>query len=439
MQQTCDRDVSPSRVRRRKSRSRPRIVIALEDVWADYQQAVLGATDVAAVRGDIEIFYRGQVGGSVRDEVMAAGGDEVSGLICRTLSEDSIRYLHAQHRPVVLIEQEPIDGLPLVRADNAALGHVGATFLLARGHRRLAYWGIPGMYYSDIRQRAFSAAVDEAGAEIFTSHPPRSGSTTGQFHEAMLSWLSDVPKPLAILVDTTSHARQVVSVCRHLNHAIPEEIAILSCDNDELLGASIHPSISGIDQNMRQVGRQTAELIRRLLLGGRTPAGAVLVAPGGVIERESTNAFAVDDPRLVRALSTIRAEALHGKLSVDHVAGTARLSPRALQLKFRNQLGRTVSQEITRVRIEHARSLLLTTNMSVLAVALQCGYESSEVFTRAFRRVTGTTPRAYRRARSVPPGQHLPLNQGKLPMKSTRSTSHTAAKPDMLYSRNQAV
>jgi len=378
--------------------TRWRVLLAADSIVPDYPSMIRGCIDAAQQTGRIEVFYRGFPGGSLRGEVVAAGAG-VKGILCRSGVPADARFLRQQRCPVVVMEQDPIAGLPLVRADNAAIGRLGAEFLLAKGHRRFGYWGVGGAPYSDQREKGFAEAIHRSGSEWVPCRLPREGAVGPQIVRIQEQWLSSVTRPIAVLVDTTTHARQFVAMCQQLGYAVPEEVAILSCDNDELLCSAIHPSISGIDQNMRRVGYEAAMLMIRLLDGETVPLDPVFIPPAGVVERQSTDAFAVDDRRLALALNRIRTDAAAGKISVRDVAHAAGLGRRALQMRFRDQLGRTVQQEIARVRAAHARRLLLTTELPMSQVAAHCGYESAPVFTRAFRRATGTTPLSYRRQR----------------------------------------
>ena len=74
-----------------------------------------------------------------------------------------------------------------------------------------------------------------------------------------------------------------------------------------------------------------------------------------------------------------------------------------LQRVFSATIGETPKQLASRLRLEHAAILLLTSDDSILDVALSCGFQSHEVFIRAFRRRFGITPRAYRARGLTPP------------------------------------
>ncbi|HEY4361618.1 MAG TPA: AraC family transcriptional regulator [Bryobacteraceae bacterium] len=88
---------------------------------------------------------------------------------------------------------------------------------------------------------------------------------------------------------------------------------------------------------------------------------------------------------------------LDGDVSLEALAKRAGLSPHHFHREFTEATGETPKQMTLRLRLERAAAALLTGNESVLGIALECGFESHEVFSRAFRGRFGMTPSAYRR------------------------------------------
>jgi AraC family transcriptional regulator len=87
------------------------------------------------------------------------------------------------------------------------------------------------------------------------------------------------------------------------------------------------------------------------------------------------------------------------------IARRAGRSPFQLHREFRKALGETPRAFIERLRLEQAAATLLGSRASILTVALGAGFSSPEVFTRAFRRRFGCTPRHYR-ATALPNASH---------------------------------
>lgn len=83
-------------------------------------------------------------------------------------------------------------------------------------------------------------------------------------------------------------------------------------------------------------------------------------------------------------------------LSLSALASTAGLSPFALHRAFRRLTGETTKRYTLRLRLDRAAAELLVSRRSILDIALDSGFASHEVFTRAFLRRFGMSPRAYR-------------------------------------------
>lgn len=87
---------------------------------------------------------------------------------------------------------------------------------------------------------------------------------------------------------------------------------------------------------------------------------------------------------------------LDDDLSVDALAARASMSPRNFARAFRRETGTTPAAYVEQLRIEAARRLLETTDLTVGAVARRVGIRHAETLHRAFRRRVGTTPELYR-------------------------------------------
>jgi AraC-like DNA-binding protein len=97
---------------------------------------------------------------------------------------------------------------------------------------------------------------------------------------------------------------------------------------------------------------------------GRTFKRQVLLAPGPVVERMSSDIHHVRDPAVVKALAYIRDHAFRG-LNVDDLAPHSGVCRRVLERKFRRLLGLSPHEQIHHVQIEEAKRLLSMTDAMV--------------------------------------------------------------------------
>ena len=191
----------------------------------------------------------------------------------------------------------------------------------------------------------------------------------------------------------------MLDACRRVNVLVPEEVAVIGVDNDEILCNLSSPRLTSVDINTVQVGFEASALLDRLMAGVRPPAQPLLLSPLGVVTRESTDILATDDRELAAAIRFIREHACGG-LRVKELERKTGLSRRSLERRMEKLLGRSPKEEITRVQIERAKRLLTETDLSVAAIAEKCGYSQPKYFSQVFHAKVGTSPGAYRKSMS---------------------------------------
>lgn len=122
----------------------------------------------------------------------------------------------------------------------------------------------------------------------------------------------------------------------------------------------------------------------------------ILVPPQGVVARESTDFFAVED-ELVAAALTFIASNSHRRIGQDEVARAVAADTRTLQRRFRKILNRSVVSTIRQVRLERAKRELSQGNRKLQEIARDVGFGTVMRMYNVFRRELGVTPSAYRK------------------------------------------
>lgn len=114
--------------------------------------------------------------------------------------------------------------------------------------------------------------------------------------------------------------------------------------------------------------------------------------------------MATSTPRLLSLMSDICNE-MDADLSLDALARRSGWSQSHVQRRFADFAGESPKKYAQRIRLEKAATRLLTTDASVLEIALGVGFASHEVFTRAFKRQFGRSPREFRTEAKLPSPQ----------------------------------
>ncbi len=220
----------------------------------------------------------------------------------------------------------------------------------------------------------------------------------------LATWLASLQKPVGIMTTKDSLAFQVVETCRHLGLRVPDDVAVVGSDNDEILCEQSHPTISAVNPGFGRICLLAAAAVDRLLDGDSDVPAVTLFTPVGVVTRDSTDVTAADDPDVRDAIRHIREEAARG-LTAEEVVARVPASRRTFERRFREAVGCSPLKAIHRRRIDLARQLLVDTNLSVDIISRRVGYETLQNFRKAFSREAGTTPRRFRLAAAEPEGE----------------------------------
>jgi LacI family transcriptional regulator len=280
-----------------------------------------------------------------------------------------------------------------VSTDDARRAEVAFEHFRSRGLRSFGCYSPPIGRYPDHRGQEFARVTASAGFACSMFTPPRSRQSSGWLadYERASQWLAKLEKPVAIFASDAYPARQLAEVCQRDGVRIPDEVAILAGDNDDLLCNVAWPPLSSVLLASHRIGREACSLLEQLMSGSPPPAEPVLIPPVRVIERLSTAVVGIADEELIPILQAIRDRATQG-LSVNDLLEEFPISRRGLELRCRREIGRTPAEEIRRVRIERARQLLTETDQSIDSIAHAVGLSSGPVLSHLFRKHEGITP-----------------------------------------------
>lgn len=283
---------------------------------------------------------------------------------------------------------------PQVRSDDEVIGRMGAEHLIERGFKRFGFCGFLGEAWSQRREAAFVESLSEKAAGDCRRFNSRWHGPTARPWEAeqasIVKWLSGFEPPFAIMACNDIRGQHVIEAAAKLDLAVPEQVAVLGVDNDELLCRVCSPPLSSVMTNAVMVGFRAAEVLDRLMNRQPIDQPLQLIKPLGVAPRQSTDVVAIDDRDIATTLRYIREHACRG-LTVEEVVRNNPVSRSTLERQVRKYLGRTPQEEIRHVQIKRAQELLLTTDLAAERIALLCGFTHPEYMHVVFKRITGQT------------------------------------------------
>jgi len=284
--------------------------------------------------------------------------------------------------------------------DNETVGRLAAQYFLDRHYHHFAFLGMQSHPESIIRERGFVNALKNAGQ---LCHVKRISDRENQrilnhtwspINRSLIKWLDALRKPVAVLCGNDITARWFMESCRE-QFRIPEEVAVLGIDNDELWCETSRPQLSSVIIPWQTIGYTAAQWLSKLMAGRKPPGDCkVFVPPVGIQTRQSSDITAVDDLDMAAALNFIQHHACD-PISVHDVLTEVPLDRRRLERFFQNKLGRTPHDEIRRVQLERAKYLLAKTDLTINQVAARCGIYPQN-FARVFHQTIGQKPSEYR-------------------------------------------
>jgi LacI family transcriptional regulator len=384
-----------------------RIGLALELTWPLHRHLdVFAGTQDYARKAPGWTF---EIDEFIHERLRASGSRRrpYDGLIARATPELAAAARRAGVPLVNTWFNSPVrDELHGVFPDLTAIGRVAAEHLLERGFRRFGCLGVRGEIGLRLTISAFHRVLRASGCRC--SCACGSGGYHGtprawaRFQGTLESWIDSWTPPVGLLIaHYATTARYVVNACLRRGLKVPEDVALITVSNEPHVNLMPPPSLTAVEINYRQVGLRAAAMLDLLMRGRRPPSRHELLQPAGVIARDSTDYFAMEDPDIVAAMRFIERN-LKLKIGVkDVVAGTGVSSRRRLERRFRDACGRTIAAEIRRLRILKAKRLLSETALLIKQVAQHSGFGDPIRLHEVFVREVGMAPGAYReRART---------------------------------------
>ncbi len=281
-----------------------------------------------------------------------------------------------------------------------ACGELAAQYFLNRLYTRFAFIGEPhDIYWSTERGEGFKNTVEKAGMEcyMYGKLNDREQHDWSVEQPRMGKWLKSLPKPIALFAAMDGRGRQVLDACIDAEITVPDEIAVLGVDNDELICEATFPTMSSVESSRKQTGYQIAEHLDLLMRGCRLKKRIFVNTPTCIITRRSTDASMIPDPSIARALEYIRKETEHKVLQVSDVVSVIGSSRRFAEIRFKNIVGRTILEEILRIRLGRVCTLLCDTNLSIGEITRECGFERESYLARIFKKRFDCSMSAYRK------------------------------------------
>jgi LacI family transcriptional regulator len=377
------------------------IAVSIDPVSDNNRGMLRGVIDYVSQHPELRVFKVGAVPYVALGRLRSWRG---AGAICVAETASELKQLVALKIPRVSVSlhQQPPAGLPTVHSDNQAIGRLAADHLRNLGLTNFALVGYLRWRHNLERLEGFRQALRAQGHDCqvvnvrFASGRQTRTWTADLKRQALKQSLKSLPYPLGILATHDEFAHDVVQSLRELGVQVPSEAAVIGVNNYRLICETSHPPLSSIAQASHQIGYAAAKLLHELIEGKPPPKRPVLIPPGRLVARLSSDYTAVADQAVLAALQFMR-QNCGSPITVEDVVEQSAVSRRTLDKRFQAALGHPTAEALRLTRMKKARELLATSDVQVIAVGMACGYDSPSGFVWAFREAAGETPQRYRR------------------------------------------
>ena len=293
--------------------------------------------------------------------------------------------------------------LPVTRVvtDNDAIGRLAAEHFRDHGYKDVFALTAEGIKMYEERLQAFITHMEADGGNVtvFDSAGRRESKVMKELHNLALTRGRKVEElSVGFFAFQDTAAAEMISICLKNNLRVPENIAVLGVDNDDLVNQGLSVQLSSVDSDQEGLGRAAARALQKLLASNSTASSGSIVRhpPKGVVSRLSTDSYAVANPLVANALHWIKNHFYDGIQATD-VAEAMGVTQQGLQKAFANCYSKSPGQEIRYQRTHAVAHLLQTTEANLDEIAKNCGYYSVNSLINSFRAEHGTTPGNYRK------------------------------------------
>jgi LacI family transcriptional regulator len=337
--------------------------------------------------------------------VLDLRGWKGNGVIAALNTPAEATFVRELKIPVVNIsgtlEHTPV---PRVSLDNRLVGQLAAEHLVERGFREFGYYGLRNVAYSNVRGETFEARLREAGFRSASLLMPPTYRAKGlQWHDQqrrLVKWLQRLPTPVGLLAVTDYRAREVLDACRQIGLRVPQQVAVIGVDNEEVICVHVQPQLTSIARNNQQEGYHAATILDQLIQGKPVSSAEEVIPPLGIVPRESTQTVAFKDSRLCQAIEFLNKNIEH-PIGVEELAFQVGVSRRWMEYAFRDAVKESPYQYIRQWRLKLARELLeKEPSTKIYQVARRTGFTSAKQLTTAFGQQFGVSPRAFQRSKN---------------------------------------
>lgn len=286
----------------------------------------------------------------------------------------------------------------IVSADDVLIGKMAVDYFADMGLKHIAYVGHGTWPFVHDRLRGVLEGAQQHNCtpicRILRSfdNPAR----RPRFEADLEAMLRSLPRPCGVLAASDILGVLIIDICRRVGLRVPDDLAVLGVDDDQLACELSEIPLSSIAQPLTAIGYEAARMLHQRMRQPTRPPAQLLLPPLRVVPRASTDLIAMADEDVVQAMRLINFHFAE-PINVDWVTRQMPVARRSLYRKFQKCLGRTILEQIHHVRFQKAKELLAESDLALEVVAQRSGFANARWMANSFRRELKITPNRFRR------------------------------------------
>jgi LacI family transcriptional regulator len=372
-----------------------RIILLLETSRAFGRQLIIGIARYSRLNGPWS-FYKEPI--DLKSSIPHLTTWKPDGIIMRdSLITEELLKLKVPTILAIHSSLYPKD-LPVIKTDSFSIAKMASDHLIEKGLKNFAFCGFNDYDWSKERGSYFSRFNSEAGYKTHTYMQPKRIKKNDWENEQrhVSTWMKSLPKPIGIFACNDDRGQHILEVCKMIHLKVPEDVAVIGVDNDPMVCGISDPPLTSIALNVESAGYEAAKLMDIMITNKKISGKQIMVSPTHIVERQSSDILAVNDPEVAQAIYYIKKNAKN-KILVKDVVKTTHLSRRTLERRFKQTIRRSIYSEIKRVRIELISKMLIETDLPISHIASFFNFTDVEHISRYFKIEKGVGLREFRK------------------------------------------
>lgn len=383
-----------------KRKKRPNVIVSLNLSFESHREVFFGISRLARkLHWRIHFVSFPELFNSSKLQTINADGI----ITTHYGNKDGANFLMRSSHPLVIIgpREKALSGrkapTAYVRFNDYNIGLSAGRFLCRLGRFRSAAF-ICDNSDSELaksRERGFSSALNSVNIRPQIYNLPNTPTGSKGDIEALSVFFKNLQKPAAVMCVYDKRAADIFEAINSTTIRVPDEMSVISVDNDSLICDFTDPPLTSVAPNYQQLGETAAHILNRMMSKCKSQILNHILKAKKIIDRGSAR-YIQPSARIVEdAMTFIEKNACKGITAAD-VAKHLQVSRRLMDLRFRQGTGKSVLALLIERRLETVKDKLKTTDLTIGRITADCGFRSENHAKALFKQHTGLSMRDWR-------------------------------------------